>query len=53
MSHNLNLLRQTCCRPATVTGKTTNYLFPLEKECGVITKPGANSQKHLTLSDFG
>jgi hypothetical protein len=33
MSHNLNLLRQTCCRPATVTGKTTNYLFPLEKEC--------------------
>src|SRR5260221_8185622 len=33
MSHNLNLLRQTCCRPATVTGKTTNCLFPLEKEC--------------------
>jgi hypothetical protein len=33
MSQNLNLLRQTCCRPATVTGKTTNYLFPLEKEC--------------------
>jgi len=28
MSHNLNLLR-----PATVTGKTTNYLIPLEKEC--------------------
>ena len=33
MSHNLNLLRQTCCRPATVTGKITNCLFPLEKEC--------------------
>jgi hypothetical protein len=29
MSHNLNLLR----RPATVIGKTTHYLFPLEKEC--------------------
>jgi len=33
MSHNLNLLRQTSCRPATVTGKTTDCLFPLEKEC--------------------
>src|ERR1700756_5268940 len=33
MSHNLNLLRQTYCRPATVTGKATHCLFPLEKEC--------------------
>jgi hypothetical protein len=33
MSYNLNLLRQTYCRPATVTGKATNCLFPLEKEC--------------------
>jgi hypothetical protein len=33
MNQNLDLLRQTYCRPATVTGKTTHYLFPLEKEC--------------------
>ena len=34
MSHNLNLLRQNYCRPATVIGKTDHYLFPLEQECG-------------------
>src|SRR5580693_869074 len=33
MSDNLNLLRQNYCRPATVTGKTAHYLFPLEQEC--------------------
>jgi hypothetical protein len=33
MSQNLNLLRQNYCRPATVTGRTTPHLFPLEKEC--------------------
>jgi hypothetical protein len=33
MSQNLNLLRQNHCRPATVAGKRTPYLFPLEKEC--------------------
>ena len=33
MSNNLNLLRQNYCRPATVTGKTAHYLFPLEQEC--------------------
>jgi hypothetical protein len=33
VSQNLNLLRQNYCRPATVTGKTTPHLFPLEKEC--------------------
>ena len=33
MSQNLNLLRQNYCRPATVTGERTPFLFPLEKEC--------------------
>ena len=33
MSQNLNLLRQKYCRTVTVTGKRSNYLFPLEKEC--------------------
>ena len=33
MSQNLNLLRQNYCRPATLTGRKTHYLFPLEKEC--------------------
>ena len=33
MSQNLNLLRQKYCRPATLSGKKTHYLFPLEKEC--------------------
>ncbi len=33
MNQNLDLLRQNHCRPAIATGKTTNYLFPLEKEC--------------------
>ncbi len=33
MSQNLNLLRQNYCRPATVDGKRTPYLFALEKEC--------------------
>jgi hypothetical protein len=33
MSQNLNLLRQNYCTPATVTGKITHDLFPLEKEC--------------------
>ncbi|HEX4201786.1 MAG TPA: hypothetical protein VHY59_09735 [Chthoniobacterales bacterium] len=33
MSQNLNLLRQNYCTPATVTGKITHELFPLEKEC--------------------
>src|SRR6201997_5234815 len=33
MSDNLNLLRQNYCRPATATGKTAHYLFPLEQEC--------------------
>lgn len=33
MSHNLNLLRQNYCTPATVTGKISHDLFPLEKEC--------------------
>jgi len=33
MSQNLNLLRQNYCRPATLSGRKTNYLFPLEKEC--------------------
>jgi hypothetical protein len=34
MSQNLNLLRQQYCHPATLSGKKTHYLFPLEKECG-------------------
>jgi hypothetical protein len=33
MSQNLNLLRQQYCRPVTLSGKKTQYLFPLEKEC--------------------
>jgi hypothetical protein len=33
MSQNLNLLRQNYCRPATLAGKRTRYLFPLEREC--------------------
>jgi len=33
MSQNLNLLRQNYCRPATLSGRKTHYLFPLEKEC--------------------
>ncbi|MBV8639834.1 MAG: hypothetical protein JO070_00505 [Verrucomicrobia bacterium] len=33
MSQNLSLLRQNYCRPATLSGKTTHNLFPLEKEC--------------------
>ena len=33
MSQNLDLLRQKYCRPATFTGKRTDDLFPLEKEC--------------------
>jgi hypothetical protein len=33
MNQNLDLLRQNHCRPAIATGKATNYLFPLEKEC--------------------
>ncbi len=33
MSQNLNLLRQNYCRPATLNGRKTHYLFPLEKEC--------------------
>jgi len=33
MSQNLNLLRQKYCHPATLSGKKTHYLFPLEKEC--------------------
>ena len=33
MSQNLNLLRQQYCHPATLSGKKTHYLFPLEKEC--------------------
>jgi hypothetical protein len=33
MSQNLNLLRQNYCRPAALDGKTTPYLFALEKEC--------------------
>jgi hypothetical protein len=33
MNPNLDLLRQNHCRPAIATGKGTNYLFPLEKEC--------------------
>jgi hypothetical protein len=33
MNQNLNLLRQKYCRPATLSGKKTHYLFPLEKEC--------------------
>jgi hypothetical protein len=33
MSQNLNLLRQNFCRPATLGGRKTHYLFPLEKEC--------------------
>jgi hypothetical protein len=33
MSQNLNLLRQNYCHPATLSGKKTHYLFPLEKEC--------------------
>ena len=33
MSQNLNLLRQRYCRPATLSGKKTHYLFPLEKDC--------------------
>jgi len=33
MSQNLSLLRQNYCRPATLSGKATHNLFPLEKEC--------------------
>jgi hypothetical protein len=33
MSENLNLLRQKYCRPGSFTGKRTDHLFPLEKEC--------------------
>jgi hypothetical protein len=33
MSQNLNLLRQNYCRPATLSGRKTHNLFPLEKEC--------------------
>ena len=33
MNYNLNSLRQTYCRSATVTCKTTHELFPLEKGC--------------------
>jgi len=33
MSQNLNLLRQDYCRPATLNGRKTHHLFPLEKEC--------------------
>jgi len=33
MNQNLDLLRQNYCRPAIATGKSTSYLFPLEKEC--------------------
>ncbi len=33
MSQNLNLLRRKYCHPATLSGKKTHYLFPLEKEC--------------------
>jgi hypothetical protein len=33
MNQNLDLLRQKYCRPAVATGKATNGLFPLEKEC--------------------
>ncbi|MBV8416161.1 MAG: hypothetical protein JO251_13205 [Verrucomicrobia bacterium] len=33
MSNNLSLLRQNHCRPATIVGNTTHYLFPLEREC--------------------
>jgi hypothetical protein len=33
MNQNLDLLRQNYCRPAIASGRGTNYLFPLEKEC--------------------
>jgi hypothetical protein len=33
MSQNLNLLRQSYCRPAVVEGKRGPFLFALEKEC--------------------
>lgn len=33
MNQNLDLLRQNYCRPAIASGKGTNCLFPLEKEC--------------------
>ena len=33
MSENLNLLRRKYCRPSCFTGKRTDHLFPLEKEC--------------------
>ena len=33
MNQNLDLLRHKYCRPALATGKATNCLFPLEKEC--------------------
>jgi hypothetical protein len=33
MNQNLDLLRQNYCRPAIATGKGTQHLFPLEKEC--------------------
>ena len=33
MSQNLNLLRQQYCHPATLSGKKTHCLFPLEKDC--------------------
>jgi hypothetical protein len=33
MNPNLELLRQNHCRPAIATGKATNHLFPIEKEC--------------------
>jgi hypothetical protein len=33
MSENLNLLRQQYCRLGSFTGKRTDHLFPLEKQC--------------------
>ena len=57
MSQNLNLLRQKYCRTATVTGKRSHCLFPLEKECDegkALTKaPETFLQARARLDEFG
>jgi hypothetical protein len=53
MSENLNLLRQKYCRPGSFTGKRTDHLFPLEKECEEGKALLATTQKTiLHLQEF-
>jgi hypothetical protein len=54
MSQNLNLLRQNFCRPATLTGRKVNYLFPLERGCEqgkALLATAPKSQLHLQEFD--